>query len=351
VRVNDDLRKTVVFFGFEDPTPGKGGINCIGTGFLMVYDGCGYIVTAKHLAHGLSNDPFVVRLNKKDGTSENLQADNIRWYEHPQHEVDIAVTPFSLPTNAPYDAVHIPESMMALDALKHGEAINVLGIGDLTYVVGLFRLMSGERRNLPIVHSGAIAMMPGDEKIPVKDWRDKTKRLFVEGYLVETQALEGLSGSPVFVRPTVGVDVSPKHVLMNPATAHEWRAVAPRSPVFLLGLWSGSWDAPPDEVISVQTGKTARVSVGIGVVVPAVKIQETLMTPELIEARAEVKKRREAQQPAAEMDSAIPLARPNVESRPVVPPELDDDANPRHLEDFRRLVDVAARKRPQGDQT
>ena len=29
----------------------------------------------------------------------------------------------------------------------------------------------------------------------------------------------------------------------------------------------------------------------------------------------------------------------------------DDDANPSHLEDFTRLVDVAARKRPQGDQT
>ena len=28
-----------------------------------------------------------------------------------------------------------------------------------------------------------------------------------------------------------------------------------------------------------------------------------------------------------------------------------DDANPNHLKDFTRLVDVAARKRPQGDQT
>jgi hypothetical protein len=302
VRLSEDLRKTVVFFGFEDPTPGKGGINCVGTGFLLNYDSSGYLVTAKHLAHGLGGGPFLVRLNRKDGSSENLAADNVRWYEHPDPDVDVCVMPFSLQAGDPYDAVYIPDEMLVTDALKHATGVKVLGIGDLTYVVGLFRLMSGQKRNLPMVHSGCIAMMPDDERIPIKDWRDKSRKIFVEGYLVETHALEGLSGSPVFVRPTVDVDVSPKGVLLDPRSTNisEWRAVAPVARVFLLGLWSGSWDAPPDEVVSIQTGKGARVSVGVGVVVAASKIKETLDISELIAARDQVKKQREAQIHAVE---------------------------------------------------
>jgi hypothetical protein len=202
--------------------------------------------------------------------------------------------------------------MLVTDVLRHATGVKVLGIGDLTYVVGLFRLMSGQKRNLPMVHSGCIAMMPDDERIPIKDWRDKNRRIFVEGYLVETQALEGLSGSPAFVRPTVDVDVSPRGVWLDPRSTDvsEWRAVAPVARVFLLGLWSGSWDAPPDEVVSVQTGKDARVSLGVGVVVAASKIKETLDTPELIEARTQVKKLRNEQLQAAEPDPAIPVARP-----------------------------------------
>jgi hypothetical protein len=44
VRIRDDLRKCVVFFGHVDDTPGKGGINCIGTGFLVAYEEAGYLV-------------------------------------------------------------------------------------------------------------------------------------------------------------------------------------------------------------------------------------------------------------------------------------------------------------------
>jgi hypothetical protein len=48
-------------------------------------------------------------------------------------------------------------------------------------------------------------MLPKDELIPVRDWesQDPQGRRWVEGYLVETQAISGLSGSPVFVRPTL----------------------------------------------------------------------------------------------------------------------------------------------------
>jgi hypothetical protein len=35
VRISDYIRKAVVFLGFKDDTPGKNGIRCIGTAFLL----------------------------------------------------------------------------------------------------------------------------------------------------------------------------------------------------------------------------------------------------------------------------------------------------------------------------
>jgi len=352
VRIHEDLRQAVLFFGFKDTRPGKGGIDCVGTGFLLNYDDCGYLVTAKHLAHQLGNLPFLVRVNRKNGTSENLDADGVRWFEHPDPDVDVAVTPLAIggSPGADYDAIYLPRDMMATDAVISHEKLGALGVGDFTYTIGLFRLMSGERRNLPIVHFGSVAMMPGDEKIPVRDWRDKAKTLHIEGYLVETQAMQGLSGSPVFVRPTTRFNLQPliaPNFVADPRQSipdNHFMAVVPVERVFLLGLWSSSWDAPPDEVLAAQAGKQNRVPVGIGVVVSAQKIEETLLHKDLIEMRKQIKAMREAlaADDAATTDSAIPTANLSVGAGSDV--EVGD-ANPSHLADFTRLVDVAARKK------
>ena len=357
MRLDDDLRKTVVFFGFDDNTPGKGGIRCVGTGFLVGHDTCGYLVTAKHLAQGLGENPFLVRVNKKGGGSINLPANsgepNIRWYEHPDPNVDVAVMPVTLAEGSEFDALYLDtETAFANDYLmKAGD----LGVGDLTYTVGLFRLMSGTRRNLPIVHSGIIAMMPGDERIPVKDWRPPNATIFVEGYLVETGALEGLSGSPVFVRPTKEFSTLPAGFIPDPRFADPRRAnaLAPSFAIGLLGLWQGSWDAPPDDVLAAQAGRGVRVPVGMGIVVPAQKIIETLDLEELREMRQRVKTERDrlAAGTAASLDSAIPLATTAV-SR-AEPPETatNPEENPAHREDFTALIGVASKPKPKGDRT
>ena len=70
MRIDDDVRKTVVFFGVPDDSPGKGGISCFGTAFLLEYDGVGYLVTARHLTDELEDSPFVVRVNTSNGTSQ-----------------------------------------------------------------------------------------------------------------------------------------------------------------------------------------------------------------------------------------------------------------------------------------
>ena len=93
------------------------------------------------------------------------------------------------------NVLYIPPDMLVdsntLRALR-------IGIGDICYAVGLFRLMAGSRRNLPVIHTGRIALIPEDERIPVQDWLNPNgPRKHIEGYLVKLQNLKGLSGSPV----------------------------------------------------------------------------------------------------------------------------------------------------------
>jgi hypothetical protein len=116
-------------------------------------------------------------------------------------------------------------------------------------------------------------MLPGDERTPVVDWTDpdQKRRIFVEGYLVESQSLSGLSGSPVFVRPEVSLDFSDTLI---PEEGNRLPDVNPvitggLNDVRLLGIWQGAWDAKPDEILSARTGDEVRVPVGMGVVVPA----------------------------------------------------------------------------------
>ena len=74
----------------------------------------------------------------------------------------------------------------------------------------------------------------------------------------------------------------------------------------------------------------------MGIVVPYERIIEVLEMPKAKAHRDQVIAAR--QTPAARPDSAL--------KRPTSGNSSDDDANPNHLADFTRLVDVAARKKP-----
>jgi hypothetical protein len=341
VRISESIRKAVVFFGYPD---GRGGITCIGTGFLVGYDQTGYLVTAKHLCHQLGTDPFIIRINKRDGTSENIFGDGIKWVDHPDPTVDVSVIPFGVAAFEQFDVkfINLDASDVKNPNAPPGYRIvpsDNVGIGALTYTVGLFRLLSGKQRNLPIVHSGSVAMLPSDELIPLKDWTDPEgkRTIFVDGYLVGSHGLSGLSGSPVFVRPEYDVDLNGLFPRPAEISEREFKFVAPRSSLRLLGLWQGSWDAPPDEVMTTQTGRGVTVSVGVGIVVPSERIVEVLDMPELKGPRDEYLASVAANPQSAAVSPAAASAPPA------------SDANPTHREDFMRLVGAAARKPPQAD--
>src|SRR5467141_1991244 len=74
--IRDDLRRCVVFIGTHGDES-NGGINCLGTAFLLEYETVRYLVAVQHIAVGLGDSPFLIRLNKSDGTADNVLVDPI----------------------------------------------------------------------------------------------------------------------------------------------------------------------------------------------------------------------------------------------------------------------------------
>jgi hypothetical protein len=264
VRISEDITKCVAFLGVEDDTLSGAGIRCLGTGFFAAYDQCRYLITVKHVALGIADAPFRLRLNRKDGTSDNIDIDvgDIRWFSHSDPDIDLAVVPINYDfAAAGYDV----KFLSGLEGPRHGPS--GFECGDFTYTVGLFRLLSGKRRNLPVVHSGNIALLPSDEKIPVKDWEVIDGTRHIEAYLVQSESIQGLSGAPTFARSNI-------ELTDMPTPQRSAALLFPRRDVGFLGVWQGAWDARPDEARAASLGHELRVPVGMGIVIPAYRIVE-----------------------------------------------------------------------------
>jgi hypothetical protein len=289
MRIEDSVLHSVAFIGYPDSRPGKGGIDCIGTAFFLQHEGFPYLITVRHVAEYVGSDPFLLRVNRFDGSADNLPVDSAVWHCDPDPTVDVAVLPIlGLLNDREHHCRLIDnekESWWTNKAWKFG-----VGIGDFCYTVGLFRVLSGSKRNLPVVHFGTIARPifdPDEELIPIRDWRDASgnKTLTARAYLVESQSLSGLSGAPVFVRASnhiVGQELIGENPHVSPDQMGD--AVAMWH-IYLIGVWQGAWDAPPDEVLAAERGKSIRVPVGMGVVVPIDHVHRILANDELTAMR------------------------------------------------------------------
>lgn len=291
-----------------------------GTAFFVGHENWAYLVTARHVAEGFAG-PFVLGHNDERGNLYIDDIDSADWHFHEDKNVDVAVMTARL-TGADW-AVFLSSAFAS-----RGDTNNPrFGTGDLVYIVGLYRLFPVREKIVPIVHTGHIAMTP-DEEIPIRN-RVTGKRVNVCGYLVEAQTLEGLSGSPVFVRYSVPTGI---HTALGQLSGYSTGA-------YLLGLWVGAWDAPPGETLAEQVGGNVRVPVGMGVTIPAERIIDVLNCDALRQQREKAKDE-EATANAASMDSDSLPSKSE-------PPTTTD--NPRYKEDFNSFVGVAARRKPRAD--
>jgi len=285
VRISDHVRHTVAFIGYPTEEPGKGGIDCVGTAFLLRHERFPYLVTVRHIAEFVGSDPFLIRVNRHGGGADNLPIDGAKWFYDADPTIDVAVMPFDVLSDREHFVRFVDdetESWWSNKARKYG-----MGIGDFCYTVGLFRVLAGNTRNLPVVHFGTIARTIEDEAFPIKDWRDPSGKRTIQtkAYLVESQSLSGLSGSPVFVRAS-NHKVSDEILQENPgANIDDLGDAVAMWKLHLIGIWQGAWDAPPGEVLGIERGKSIRVPVGMGVVVPIDYVHSILASEELTTMR------------------------------------------------------------------
>jgi hypothetical protein len=150
-----------------------------------------------------------------------------------------------------------------------------IGIGDEVHAIGLFSAIPGNHSNMPIVRAGNIAMMPTEQI--------QTELGHTDVFLVEARSIGGMSGSPIFVRPTL------RQRLKN-ENGEVVNAFCTGSGETLLGMVQGHWDIREGEINkpSFTNDRKRGVNYGIAVVVPAQKIYETLYSEPLVAMRNKI---------------------------------------------------------------
>jgi hypothetical protein len=265
MRVPEEVRKCVVYLGTLITNPdGQQAMHPKGTAFFVSLpseriQGTDYIylVTAKHVAEQLQGSEFAVRVNLTGGGASFIRSGaGAQWRFHPTDpSVDAAVLPWAPPEEVEH--LRVPTRMFLTDEIIHSKNI---GTGDEVFITGLFVHLAGAARNIPIVRMGNIAMMP-PEPVP-------TSVGLIDAYLIEARSIGGLSGSPAFVRETVGFGLGE---------------------FYLLGLMHGHWDIPlrarDDQPTQDREEAYGKVNLGIAIVVPAKKVLEVLNHPQLVERR------------------------------------------------------------------
>jgi hypothetical protein len=302
MRVPHRILKCVGFFARVIKKGLSEDLSYLGTGFVVRVPSSlhgrhyRFIVTAGHVADGLLQGEWLLRMNTTDGNSVGFRSDsNHKWWRHHSDPdgVDVAVTHFPDIRDHPIDLSDLPLEMFLDDALLSYSGV---GAGDEVFTVGLFSKMAHQSdRNLPIVRVGNVAMIP-EPGVLVPGVDTRRKVLDAEAYLIEARSLGGLSGSPVFVCLTGNAQLKVQWDA-DRKVGKPGRWFQPGD-IFLLGLVNGHWDVFADEKNDPKPGHPTKndrdkntkeiVNMGIAVVIPAKKIIEVLSHPEIVAWIAEL---------------------------------------------------------------
>ena len=350
-----------VFYLYRDRADAEAGRNPGGTGFIVRYDGTFRDMVPGHHFYGVTNwhvacrEFSTIRLNKKDGGTDIIELGPDQWYFIPG-KYDVAAVPLTID-----DEIHQVSSIstqqfaeIPRDPLSMRS--NGIGVGEDVFMIGLFIDHNGITTNVPSARFGNISMLPNPKaKIEQSNgYKD-------ESYVVDMHSRTGFSGSPVYVYRTFGSDLTRvaghdfdeieiENVQIEGTYGNRMRArggrLRARSLFKLLGIL---WGQFPEEMELRENPKIDQAKrdllvkgryiegmSGMSCVIPSWEIMEVLDMTELKELR----------HPGVAAARKADASKPKPQSAPPA-----SDENPTHLEDFTRLVDVAARKRPQGDQT
>jgi hypothetical protein len=169
VRVPKEVLKCVAFVGEVTHQDANGMVygDLSATGFLVSVRSKHfpvlryvYFVTAKHVAEDLKDKHPYLLVNSKSGPPIRLTTFYPRWFFHPTDEkADVAVIQIGEHPDADTLAVLI-DLFVTQEDIESRESVD---IGDEVFVTGLFTLAPGQKKNLPIVRHGNVAMIPEEQ--------------------------------------------------------------------------------------------------------------------------------------------------------------------------------------------
>jgi hypothetical protein len=291
------LKKTVAFltvYYMDGANPGQKK----GTAFFVMYEdkrisdngGFVYLVTNRHmvepgiedgktfrvLGYSLRMD-FKAEVNGQTAMEGRLPigVGPVRWYTPDDASVDLAVMPFS-PDETKFDYQAFPVSMIATrDVLQK----QTMGEGAPIVFTGFFYQFSGQKKIEPIVREGILSMMPEEQMMT-------TLHRHGDLYLADAHALNGNSGSPVYVSVGGLIDGS--------------LVVTGGFPYRLLGVLSGYMkeSGNPDVTATATVSETGTDNTGITTIVPAEQLINLLDSPALQQLRDSTIAARNASKPA-----------------------------------------------------
>jgi hypothetical protein len=314
-----------------------------------------YGVTNWHLTNQAGAS--IIRVNVRNGTSRYLEYDPADWQFIPNTD-DLSAIDLTDDLLLPTDQVAAyPEYLFVTEKVINKLKIR---IGENALMVGMFRSHPGERQNHPVAKFGNVSFLANKDSLI-----RQPNKMARPSHLVDMRSRSGFSGSPVSVWRT------PADALLNPGH-DKWDArfdqalddtragygqelYIATSTLFigLLGIHCGQfWDpvkaykSPPIEERDgdpIHEGDQLYIQSGMTIVVPAWRISELLAleTFKMAREKRDAKRREEFTRttPAPEVAIEADAVSTNDDSPAA-------DANPNHLKDFARLVDVAARKKP-----
>lgn len=244
-----------------------------------------YLVTNDHVVQ--ASAPFhYVRINSESGKPYERATSEDEWYPHPNGD-DVSVCYLGCSPLFPMSGIgYFGASQLLTEEQLDAEGA---GVGDDCLMVGCFSPHPGIKANLPVVRFGNISLLPKEPvHIPERGFHQ-------ECFLVEMRSRGGFSGSPVFLLNTVA----------EPHTHHEiketlgiccghmqqWRPVKAKKKEHSAATTIDGWEMADNS--------------GVAMVIPAWKIQQILMTEDVMDARkkAEEKHKRERWRPLAVLDT------------------------------------------------
>jgi hypothetical protein len=311
MHVPEKVRRSVVFIGRKNA---DGTFRPLATGFLVLTHSKGddhafpCLVTAEHVVSGMLTRDMEIhcRLNMKNGGAEVVSLkDKAEWWFHPDaaHDpTDVAIAAMGFNADTfDHDYIPIPEYAWWTEGNFPGQR-KLPRLGDEVFIVGLFKSHYGKQRNRPIIRIGNISAMP-EEPVHTEYCG------YIDAFLIEARSISGLSGSPVFVNVPQTMPIG--FFIHDPRFQRDPEEVL-WARYHFLGLVHGHFDLEKmtEDSVTDAADESKGINSGIGVVVPATKIIETLYQSELKELRKKIIEELRSQRSTADLNPSVSSAAP-----------------------------------------